>query len=71
MSETKTYRIHAHRTGYGTQTRIIVMCGVKLDDVLCPNAATASRRLREMRAEYGVRRVLWSPASVAGCGIFA
>jgi len=60
------YRIHAARTGFGTQTRIIVMRAmgtmVKWDDVLCPNAATAERRLREYRAEYGVPRVSWGRA---------
>ena len=60
MSE---YRIHAARTGFGTQTRIIVMRrpATKWDDVLCPNAAVAKRRLREYRAEYGVRHVSWGP----------
>lgn len=70
MSETKAYRIHAARTGFGAQTRIIITRSVKWDDVLCPNAATASRRLRKMRAEYGVRRVIWWP-SVSSMGIWS
>lgn len=60
MSE---YRIHAARTGFGTQTRVIVMRrpNTKWNDVLCPNAAVARRRLREYRAKYNVPRVSWGP----------
>jgi len=63
MSETKTYRIHAAPTGYGRQVRIIVTCdGQKWDDILCPYAAVANRRLREYRAKYHVKRAARWPS---------
>jgi len=51
-----TYRIHIGRTGYGGETRIIVMCGHKVDDIRCWTAAIGKRVARELRAQYGVKR---------------
>ena len=59
------YATRAHRTGYGTQTRVLVSRKVdgyfnpqKWDDVMYPTAAAARRGLRGMRDEYGAR-VTW------------
>ncbi len=57
MSDRGAYRIHVGRTGYGSQTRIIVMCSSgKVEDLLCNTAAISKRLARELRAQYGVKR---------------
>ena len=63
------YAIRAHRTGYGTQTRVLVYRRVegyfnaqKWDDVTYPTAAAARRGLRGMRDEYRAR-VTWERLS--------